>query len=58
MFIEDILAFSRCDRLVALLLKRQTIPPDDFLNGALQRVWASQSVRDACPDLKFPTVSR
>lgn len=41
-----------------LFLKRQAIPPDDFLNDSLQRVWASQSVRDACPERKFPTVSR
>lgn len=41
-----------------LFLKRQAIPPDDFLNDSLQRIWASQSVRDAYPDLKFPTVSR
>lgn len=41
-----------------LFLKRQAIPPDDFLNDSLQRVWASQSVRDAYPDLKFPPLSR
>lgn len=41
-----------------LFLKRQAIPPDDFLNDSLQRVWASQSVRDAYPDLKFPPLNR
>lgn len=41
-----------------LFLKRQAIPPDDFLNDALQRVWASQSVRSRYPELQFPSVSR
>lgn len=48
-FMEDILTFSRCDRLVVLRLPERALR---------QRVWASQSVREAYPDLKFPTVSR
>jgi Permuted papain-like amidase enzyme, YaeF/YiiX, C92 family len=38
-----------------LFLKRQAIPPDDFLNDHLQRVWASASVRNRYPELGFPT---
>jgi hypothetical protein len=41
-----------------LFLKRQAIPPDDFLNDTLQRVWASQSARSRYPELQFPGVSR
>jgi hypothetical protein len=41
-----------------LFLRRQAIPPDDFLNEALQRVWASQSVRGRYPELAFPSVIR
>jgi hypothetical protein len=41
-----------------LFLKRQAIPPDDFLNDTLQRVWASQSARSRYPELQFPSVSR
>ena len=45
------------DRTRVLFLKRQAIPPDDFLNDRRQRVWASASVRSRYPDLRFPPVS-
>lgn len=41
-----------------LFLQRLAIPPDDFLNDRLQRVWASASARNRHPELGFPTPSR
>ncbi|MDZ7858418.1 YiiX/YebB-like N1pC/P60 family cysteine hydrolase [Sphaerotilus sp.] len=41
-----------------LFLKRLAIPPDDFLNHQLQRIWASASVHMRYPALGFPPIRR